>query len=74
MTHHLTLWAGPLAPEPFQLMAMMYEERGDVERALQYSLIAAHLSRPDADEWMRLAKISEQKENYKQVVICITNG
>ena len=55
-------------------MAMMYEERGDNELALQYSLIAAHLSKPDVDEWLRLARISVQKERHKQAVVCYTRG
>ena len=53
---------------------MLHEERGDHELALQYSLIAAHLSKPDVDEWLRLARISEQKQSYKQAVVCYTRG
>ncbi|KAF0289805.1 General transcription factor 3C polypeptide 3 [Amphibalanus amphitrite] len=64
----------PLAPEPFQTMAMMHEERGDHERGLQYSLIAAHLSKPDVDEWLRLARISEAKQSHKQAVVCYTRA
>ncbi|XP_037070809.1 general transcription factor 3C polypeptide 3-like [Pollicipes pollicipes] len=64
----------PLAPEPFQTMAMMLEERGEHDRSLQYSLIAAHLAKPDLDEWLRLARISEQKKNHKQAITCYTQA
>ena len=34
----------PTAPEPFQALATLYEEQGELERSLQFGLLAAHLA------------------------------
>jgi general transcription factor 3C polypeptide 3 (transcription factor C subunit 4) len=33
----------PTVPEPFQTLATLYEEAEEIEKSLQYALIAAHL-------------------------------
>ena len=43
----------PSAPEPFQALANLYEEKEDLEKGLQFALIAAQLAPPDPDEWSR---------------------
>ncbi|XP_049877459.1 general transcription factor 3C polypeptide 3 [Pectinophora gossypiella] len=58
----------PNAPEPYQTLAQIYEH--DTEKSLQFSLLAAHLSPPDANEWLRLAAISKQRNDIKQEMIC----
>lgn len=62
----------PTAPEPYQTLAQIYEN--DAEKALQFSLLAAHLSPPDAHEWLRLAAISKQKKDVKQEMICYSQA
>lgn len=39
---------------------MFYEDLGEYEKSYQLSLIAAYLSPQDADEWLRLAEVSDQ--------------
>lgn len=62
----------PRAPEPYQTLALIYEN--DAEKSLQFSLFAAHLSPSDADEWMRLANISKQREDTRQEMLCLTQA
>ncbi|XP_014674823.1 PREDICTED: general transcription factor 3C polypeptide 3-like isoform X2 [Priapulus caudatus] len=64
----------PTAPEPFQTLGMLYEEMGDVERSLQFSLIAAHLSPIDVEEWVKLAEMSLEQGNIKQAVTCYSKA
>ena len=45
----------PSAPEPFQTLATLYEEQGEIEKSLQFGLLAAHLAPQDGEEWARLA-------------------
>ncbi|XP_076284248.1 general transcription factor 3C polypeptide 3 isoform X1 [Lasioglossum baleicum] len=59
----------PSAPEPFQTLAMIYET-DQPERSLQFSLIAAHLSPKDSDQWVRLANLSLESGDIKQAITC----
>lgn len=52
---------------------MIYETE-DPEKALQFSLIAAHLSPKDADQWTRLANLSMDAGNSKQAMTCLTKA
>ncbi|CAH0405225.1 unnamed protein product [Chilo suppressalis] len=62
----------PAAAEPYQTLAQIYED--DPEKSLQFSLLAAHLSPSDANEWLRLAAISKQRNDIKQEMICYTQA
>lgn len=60
----------PSAPEPFQALANLYEEGEDLEKGLQFALIAAQLAPPDPDEWSRLADMSLEQSDIKQACFC----
>ncbi|XP_038132374.1 general transcription factor 3C polypeptide 3 isoform X2 [Cyprinodon tularosa] len=64
----------PLAYEPFSTLAMIYEDNGDVDKALQFGLIAAHLNPSDHEEWIRLAEMSLEQDNIRQAVICYSKA
>lgn len=64
----------PLAYEPFSTLAMIYEDQGDMEKALQFGLIAAHLNPSDYEEWVKLADMSLEQDNIKQAIICYSKG
>ncbi|XP_060922922.1 general transcription factor 3C polypeptide 3 [Limanda limanda] len=64
----------PLAYEPFSTLAMIYEDDGDVDKALQFSLIAAHLNPSDCEEWIRLAEISLEQDNIRQALVCYSKA
>ncbi|XP_024936016.1 general transcription factor 3C polypeptide 3 isoform X2 [Cephus cinctus] len=63
----------PSAPEPFQTLSMIYEN-DQPDKSLQFSLIAAHLSPRDADQWIRLASQSLESGNIKQAITCYTKA
>lgn len=63
----------PSAPEPFQTLAMIYEH-DQPEKALQFSLIAAHLSPRDANQWVKLAKNSLERGDIKQAITCYSKA
>uniref|UniRef100_A0A803VCK2 Ral transcription factor IIIC subunit 3 n=1 Tax=Ficedula albicollis TaxID=59894 RepID=A0A803VCK2_FICAL len=64
----------PLAHEPFSTLAMIYEDQGDMEKSLQFGLIAAHLNPSNTEEWVRLAEMSLEQDNIKQAVFCYTKA
>ncbi|XP_041638221.1 general transcription factor 3C polypeptide 3 [Cheilinus undulatus] len=64
----------PLAFEPFSTLAMIYEDNEDVEKALQFGLIAAHLNPSDCEEWIRLAEMSLEQDNIRQAIVCYSKA
>ncbi|XP_071165996.1 general transcription factor 3C polypeptide 3-like [Mytilus edulis] len=58
----------PKAIQPFQTLAMIYEEIGDVDKSMQFSLIAAYLKPADADAWIRLAEMALEKNDVNQAI------
>ncbi|XP_042369236.1 general transcription factor 3C polypeptide 3 [Plectropomus leopardus] len=64
----------PLAYEPFSTLAMIYEDDEDMDKALQFGLIAAHLNPSDCDEWIRLAEMSLEQDNIRQAIVCYTKA
>uniref|UniRef100_A0A3P8ST16 General transcription factor IIIC, polypeptide 3 n=1 Tax=Amphiprion percula TaxID=161767 RepID=A0A3P8ST16_AMPPE len=64
----------PLAYEPFSTLAMIYEDDEDMDKALQFGLIAAHLNPSDCEEWIRLAEMSLEQDNIRQAILCYTKA
>ncbi|XP_028281752.1 general transcription factor 3C polypeptide 3 [Parambassis ranga] len=64
----------PLAYEPFSTLAMIYEDNEDMDKALQFGLIAAHLNPSDCEEWIRLAEMSLEQDNIRQAIICYSKA
>jgi len=60
----------PSAPEPFQTLCTLYEEQGELERSLQFGLLAAHLAPQDSEEWARLADMSLEQGEAMQAADC----
>lgn len=65
---------GPWCPEPYELLAILYEEKGDSVKHLQYSLLAAHLQVGDVDNWLSLAKSCEDAGFLEQASHCYSKG
>uniref|UniRef100_UPI003AAD18A2 general transcription factor 3C polypeptide 3 isoform X2 n=1 Tax=Centroberyx gerrardi TaxID=166262 RepID=UPI003AAD18A2 len=64
----------PLAYEPFSTLAMIYEDKEDMEKALQFGLIAAHLNPSDCEEWIKRAEMSLEQDNVRQAIVCYTKA
>ncbi|XP_029307780.1 general transcription factor 3C polypeptide 3 isoform X2 [Cottoperca gobio] len=64
----------PLAYEPFSTLAMIYEDEEDMDKALQFGLIAAHLNPSDCEEWIRLAEMSLEQDNIRQAIVCYSKA
>lgn len=64
----------PYAAEPFQTLAIIYEEMGDIEKWFQFSLIGAYLNPSNLEEWDKLAQMCIEREDLKMAAICYTNA
>lgn len=63
----------PLAVEPFHTLAQIYEGR-NLEKQMQFMLIAGHLNPGDHEHWLRLAELSLETGNTKQAIICYSRA
>ncbi|RXM27812.1 General transcription factor 3C polypeptide 3 [Acipenser ruthenus] len=54
--------------------AMIYEDQGDMEKSLQFGLIAAHLNPSNREEWVKLAEMSLEQDNIKQAIFCYSKA
>ncbi|EEB19830.1 General transcription factor 3C polypeptide, putative [Pediculus humanus corporis] len=64
----------PSAPEPFQTLAEIYEEKGLKEKSLQVAMIAAHLNPRDCEQWINLGERSLQLNNLSDAITCYSRA
>ena len=64
----------PNAIEPFQSLSLIYEDKGDSEKCLQFALIAAHLKQRDHEEWIKVAELYLEQNNTEQAIKCYTKA
>lgn len=63
----------PKASEPFQLLALLYSEMGQNDKALRVGLIAAQLNK-DSDEWIQLIQQALMEGDVELVLFCYNNA
>ncbi len=49
----------PNVADPYHTLGLIYEELGQKDKALQFFMIAAHLTPKDQHLWYRLAQMSK---------------
>ncbi|KAH7103837.1 TPR-like protein [Auriculariales sp. MPI-PUGE-AT-0066] len=59
----------PRDPQAWDMLSSTYEEMQDLDRALQFKIIAAHL-RHDSEAWHELGRQSHQKGHIQQALYC----
>lgn len=55
----------PGAPEAYHTAAMCHEEQGNIEKACNYYLLAAHLDPYSTDRWVKIAELLEELKREK---------
>lgn len=55
-------------------MGLIYEELGDQQKALEFFMIAAHLTPRDSPLWKRLALLSREQGQPRQAIYCFTKA
>ncbi|TYZ59899.1 hypothetical protein PybrP1_009212 [[Pythium] brassicae (nom. inval.)] len=60
----------PTIPDPYHTLGMIYEDRQDRTKALQFFLIACTLTPHDAELWKRVGRIAKEEKNFDQALFC----
>lgn len=71
---HKIISVSPILQEPFQILSQIYEEKGDIQKALSFLMLAAQVSNGDKDIWIRCANYNRQIKNLQQAEYCITRA
>jgi general transcription factor 3C polypeptide 3 (transcription factor C subunit 4) len=64
----------PNSHEPYRILALIYEEKNEIEKAISYYLIAAHLTPKDAELWKRLAAHYTSNNHFDQAIYCYSKA
>ncbi len=64
----------PNVVDPYYTLGLIHEELGDQQKALEFFMIAAHLTPRDSSLWKRLALLSRELGQPKQAIYCFTKG
>ncbi|XP_071799551.1 general transcription factor 3C polypeptide 3-like isoform X2 [Asterias amurensis] len=64
----------PRCPDPYQLLSMIYEDKQDMEKSLQFSLIACHLNPSDSEEWTRCAETCLEQDDIDKAIHCYSKA
>ncbi|KAI9919284.1 hypothetical protein PsorP6_017580 [Peronosclerospora sorghi] len=58
----------PTIPHPYHTLGMIYEDRQDRTKALQFFLIACTLTPQNAELWKRVGRIAKDEKNFDQAL------
>ena len=64
----------PNLAEPYQTLGTVCLEGGEPKRALNFLMIAAHLTPKDVHQWRRLAGLSTQQGYLRQAIYCLSKA
>jgi hypothetical protein len=64
--------SAPHAEGPYHTLGLIYEERGDLGKAVEAYLLAAHMSKRDWGLWKRVAKMAVECGQYQHAIYCWT--
>lgn len=64
----------PRCPAPHRTLGLIYESRGDTDRALDHFMVAAEVARSDRDLWKRNAFLWRERGNVLKAIMCLTNA
>ncbi|KAL2539019.1 tetratricopeptide repeat (TPR)-containing protein [Forsythia ovata] len=64
----------PNLSDPYHTLGLIYNEMGDKKRALNFYMIAAHLTPKDASLWKPLITWSIEQDNKRQANYCLTKA
>ena len=62
----------PNMPDPYHLLGVLHEAVGNQKKALDFFMIAAHLTPKDLALWRRLAGLSSEQGLLRQAAYCLT--
>ncbi len=60
----------PKIPELYTIAAMMYEDKGKINKAAKLREIGAELSEPDGGRWAKIGDLYFESKYFEQAAYC----
>ena len=64
----------PHLPDPFHIMALIYEDCGDKLRSLQFFVLAAVYTPKSADVWIKVCDLATELKEYEQAMSALNHA
>ena len=64
----------PRAPDAYKMLGTIHEDMGDVENAVLFFMVAAHLRASDVALWKRIASLALDLNQLDQAVYCLSKA
>lgn len=64
----------PHLPDPFHIMALIYDESGDKLRSLQFFALAAVHTPKSADVWIKVCDLATDLKQYDQAMLALNHA
>ena len=71
---HECITVAPHDASPYHTLGLIYEEKGDMAKAMDFYSIAAHVSKTDVALWLRIADMALTLENRRHAAYCKQSG
>eukprot|EP01120_Amphizonella_sp_Union-15-10_P012769 TRINITY_DN5763_c0_g1_i6.p1 TRINITY_DN5763_c0_g1~~TRINITY_DN5763_c0_g1_i6.p1 ORF type:complete len:795 (-),score=154.08 TRINITY_DN5763_c0_g1_i6:183-2567(-) len=64
----------PNVPDPYHTLGLIHEEIKQIDKAIEFFMIAAHLTPKNAQLWTRIAEISRSVGDKRRAIYCYTKA
>lgn len=64
----------PRAVAPYRTLGLIYEERGEIDKARETFMTAAELDRQDRELWKRVAVMWDEAGDPEKAIMCLTQA
>ena len=71
---HECITVAPHDASPYHTLGLIYEEKGDMAKAMDFYSIAAHVSKTDVALWLRIADMALTLENRRHAIYCLSRA
>ena len=71
---HECITVAPHEASPYHTLGLIYEEKGDMAKAMDFYSIAAHVSKKDVELWLRIADMALTLENRRHAIYCLSRA
>jgi general transcription factor 3C polypeptide 3 (transcription factor C subunit 4) len=71
---HECIKIAPSEGSAYHTLGIIYEEKGDVAKALDFYSIAAHVTKKDVELWLRVAEMAMGMDNKRHALYCLTRA
>ncbi|KAA6383503.1 MAG: putative transcription factor IIIC-gamma subunit [Streblomastix strix] len=68
---HDIIRAAPTLEEPYNILGIIYEELGNAEKALEFYLVAAHMSPENVGLWLQLSELALRLGKKRDATYCL---